>query len=62
MLFRLFLTLATVVLLFVALRYGVVGIAGLANYRRENPAIFWLGVGGLVVMLAGETLSLMGLF
>jgi len=58
----LLLTAATAVLLFVALRYGVVGISGLATYRREIPVVYWAGVAVLVMMLVGATLSLAGLY
>ena len=59
---RVLLALATAALLFVALRYGVVGISGLATYRRETPLVYWMGVGVLLVMLFGAVLSLIGLF
>jgi hypothetical protein len=31
-------------LLFAALRYGVVGMNGLATYRRRTPVVYWIGV------------------
>jgi len=31
-------------LLFAALRYWVVGMNGLATYRRRTPVVYWIGV------------------
>lgn len=32
------------VLLYIALRYSTVGVAGLTTQRDENPAAFWITV------------------
>ena len=53
---------ATSILIFVAIRYGVVGISCLATYRRDAPLVFWLCFGVLCMMFLGCILSVFGLF
>ena len=42
--------------LFVALKFGIVGIHGMGTRRDESPAVFWLGV-VLIIVCLGAALA-----
>ena len=41
-------------LLFVALKYGIVGGGGRVTNKRENPVAYWIGVAVVSLMALGS--------
>lgn len=45
-------------ILFVALKYGIVGGGGRVTSRKENPISYWIGVGVVTLMTVGALIAL----
>ena len=45
-------------LLYVALRYGIVGGGGGVSRRQEQPISYWIGVGVVSLVLVGALVAL----